>query len=320
MTAAAAVGRFELQQCAQCGAVQYPPREACHRCLSGALRWTAQSGAGELISQTTLFHSQEPYFKARLPWRIGLIRLEAGPVVIAHLHGSLVAPAPVRVVARLDRSAQAALVAVPARSPVEWRADPQLRELTLDPAGRNVLLTENDSTLARELLSQLQRTGARMLRPGIAGQEVEPHVDVLIHCAVHAVDPVPDPPGPIEANYFGLVRLVERFGPALKDRAAATGAPVAWVNVLPVDALGGGPAGDERASALAATLCLTQWLRTDMQPAGVRVVNVFAADVGAKVLVRGILAGLRDGLEDVFLGAAAEDWRANWLESRATGN
>ncbi len=34
MTAAAAEGRFELQQCDDCGAVQYPPREACHRCLS----------------------------------------------------------------------------------------------------------------------------------------------------------------------------------------------------------------------------------------------------------------------------------------------
>ena len=34
MTAAAAEGRFELQVCEDCGAVQYPPREACHRCLS----------------------------------------------------------------------------------------------------------------------------------------------------------------------------------------------------------------------------------------------------------------------------------------------
>ena len=30
LTAAAAEGRFALQVCADCGAVQYPPREACH--------------------------------------------------------------------------------------------------------------------------------------------------------------------------------------------------------------------------------------------------------------------------------------------------
>ena len=34
MTAAAAEGRFELQVCRRCQAVQYPPRDACHRCLS----------------------------------------------------------------------------------------------------------------------------------------------------------------------------------------------------------------------------------------------------------------------------------------------
>jgi hypothetical protein len=37
LTAAAAMGRFELQQCKDCGAVQYPPREACQVCLSTKL-------------------------------------------------------------------------------------------------------------------------------------------------------------------------------------------------------------------------------------------------------------------------------------------
>ena len=50
LTAAAALGRFELQVCAECGTVQYPPREVCHRCLSGALRWREQNGLGELLS------------------------------------------------------------------------------------------------------------------------------------------------------------------------------------------------------------------------------------------------------------------------------
>ena len=37
----AALGKLELQCCAACGAVQYPPREACVRCLSPELEWTA---------------------------------------------------------------------------------------------------------------------------------------------------------------------------------------------------------------------------------------------------------------------------------------
>ena len=50
-------GRLELQRCAGCGAIQYPPREACVRCLSEELEWTVMSGAGELVSETTLHHS-----------------------------------------------------------------------------------------------------------------------------------------------------------------------------------------------------------------------------------------------------------------------
>ena len=49
MTAAAAEGRFELQVCKDCSAVQYPPREACQQCLSIRLDWKPQSQAGELL-------------------------------------------------------------------------------------------------------------------------------------------------------------------------------------------------------------------------------------------------------------------------------
>lgn len=135
LTAAAARGRFELQQCAHCQAVQYPPREACHRCLSTELPWTLQTGAGELIAQTTLFHSHEAFFSARTPWRVGLIRLDCGPSVVAHVHAAVgAAPARVRIVARLDRSAQAVLVAVPDTAAVTVIEDGKLAEILL-PAG-----------------------------------------------------------------------------------------------------------------------------------------------------------------------------------------
>ena len=58
--------------------MQYPPREACHRCLSPSLNWRAQGGDGELLSQTTLHHSNDLFFRERLPWRLGLVRLDAG--------------------------------------------------------------------------------------------------------------------------------------------------------------------------------------------------------------------------------------------------
>jgi len=107
LTAAAALGRFELQVCRDCGRVQYPPREACCVCLSPRLDWRVQDGAGELLSETMLRHSFELFFRERMPWRLGMIRLDCGPVLVAHLHGDCSpAPARVRVRAKL-RGAEA---------------------------------------------------------------------------------------------------------------------------------------------------------------------------------------------------------------------
>ena len=63
VTAAATQGRFELQACKDCGAVQYPPREACQKCLSPRLRWAQQTGEGALLGSTTLHHSNDLYWE-----------------------------------------------------------------------------------------------------------------------------------------------------------------------------------------------------------------------------------------------------------------
>jgi len=144
MTAAAAEGRFELQVCQRCQAVQYPPRDACHRCLSSQLRWAAQSGAGELLSETVLHHSNDPFYRERLPWRLGLIRLNVGPTVIAHLHGDVASPSTstvrVHVGARLDRAGAAVLIGFPPEETEHMADDTMLREMTSDPKFRKILV------------------------------------------------------------------------------------------------------------------------------------------------------------------------------------
>src|SRR5215471_10462052 len=70
LTAFAAQGRLALQVCRDCATVHYPPQEACRNCLSVRLEWRAQDGAGELLSDTVLRHSNELYFRARLPLRV----------------------------------------------------------------------------------------------------------------------------------------------------------------------------------------------------------------------------------------------------------
>lgn len=156
LTAAAAEGRFELQVCERCATVQYPPREACCRCLHTCLPWRLQDGRGSLLAATTLHHSHDLFFRERLPWRLGLVHLDAGPSVVAHLHGDVPqGPARVRVTAKLDKAGQAVLVAFPEQEVPFMSDDRQLRELTCDPKFRKVLVTDGKSELGQQLVHAL---------------------------------------------------------------------------------------------------------------------------------------------------------------------
>jgi NAD(P)-dependent dehydrogenase (short-subunit alcohol dehydrogenase family)/uncharacterized OB-fold protein len=169
MTAAAAEGRFELQVCKDCGAVQYPPREACHRCLSARLPWRAQSGAGHLLGVTTLHHSNDPFFRERLPWRLGLVQLDAGPSLIVHLHGEVgEAPAPVTVGARLDRAGQAVLIGFPRDGSEHMADDKMLREMTSDPKLRKVLVSDGKTAVGQAIVHALVQAGADIVWVGHA--------------------------------------------------------------------------------------------------------------------------------------------------------
>ena len=169
LTAAAAEGRFALQTCTECGATQYPPREACYQCLSPALAWRGQTGAGELLAQTTLAHSNDLYFRERLPWHLGMVRLDAGPSVMVHLHGEVgAAPARVRVTARLDRAGQAVLIALPEKGSPHMADDPMLREMASDPKMRKVLVTDGKSPVGQAVVRALVAAGADLVWVGHA--------------------------------------------------------------------------------------------------------------------------------------------------------
>lgn len=169
LTAAAARGRLELQTCRDCGTVQYPPREACRVCLSQRLDWKLQDGAGELLSKATLHHSNELFYRERIPWRLGMVRLDCGPVVVAHLHGDCAgAPSRVRVLANLDRAGQAALVAIPENDTPNMSDDRQLREMTCDPKFRKVLITDAKSLVGQVLVEEIVKAGADLVWAGYA--------------------------------------------------------------------------------------------------------------------------------------------------------
>src|SRR6476619_7187260 len=169
LTSAAAEGRFELQTCFDCGAIQYPPRSACVKCVSHRLEWLEVDGGGELIADTVLHHSNELYYRERVPLRLGTVRLEAGPSLLAHVHGDCpAAPTPVRVRAHLDRSGQAVLMALPREHTANMSDDPMLREMTSDPKFRKVLITDGKSTTGQALARAMVEAGVDVVWLGVA--------------------------------------------------------------------------------------------------------------------------------------------------------
>ena len=370
LTAAAATGRFELQQCADCGAVQYPPREACHVCLSAHLPWQAQSGAGVLLSETVLHHSNDLFFRERLPWRLGLVQMDCGPTIMVHLLDCApAAPARVVVGVRLDRAGQAVMLGFPELETDHMSEDRVLREMTCDPKFRKVLVTDGKTTVGQALVKVLASAGADIIwvghaepwkkLPGFAdivalpqvtlvpldltsaksvgelAGEVAGKVDIVINnaevhrthgiAARHGVDAAR---AEMDINYFGLLRLAQEFGPALKGRGAdGPAGAVAWVNLLSIYALSNFPPHGTYSASKAAALSLAQCLRAEMRMAGIRVINVFPGPIDDEwnqltpppklppaSVAQAIVKALRDGVEDVYPGDVAQEWLARWRD------
>jgi len=160
LSAAAAEGRFALQHCYECGTVQYPPRDACVSCLCTELPWQDVNPNGEILAETTVRTSTKLYFRERAPWRTGTVKLDAGPVIICHLHNDCERQGRVELINRLDLAGQAVLLALPKTRKPYMEDDPQLRALTSDPKHRRVLLTDGRNPNAPALATALLNAGA----------------------------------------------------------------------------------------------------------------------------------------------------------------
>ncbi len=313
-TAAAAEGRLAMQVCKECGTVLYPARELCTACLSEALEWREQTGAGTILAATVVRRPYELYFRERAPWRTGLVRLDCGVTVAAFLYGACPEPrGRVRVRAQLDRAGQGVLVALPEKDDPDMADDALLRELSNTPKGRRILVTDAATPLGGAMVAELVSAGAAHVWAGVApgkdcavgsdagsgsvtavpldvtdpdtvdalADRIGRDVDILINTAEYhdTGSGIPDPAraqAEMETNYFGLLRLSEAFAPAMRARGADMPVnAVAWVNILSVFALSNYPAHGTFSASKAAALSLAQKLRAEMRPAGLRVVNVF---------------------------------------------
>ncbi|PQO23345.1 short-chain dehydrogenase [Rhodobacteraceae bacterium WD3A24] len=367
LTAAAAEGRFMLQVCDGCGAVQYPPRDACVQCLSTALTWRDVTPAGRLIATTRVHASPDPYFRERLPWRTGTVQLDAGPSVICHLHGDCESGARVRLINRLDKAGHGVIMALPEEATPNMADDPQLREMTADPKHRRVLITDARAPDAPALAKAMLEAGASTVflgeaegwrpwpgREALAAMEgvsilpldvtdtssarelageIGGKTDILINNArfirpggmFDRGDTV-FPGREMEVNYLGLLRLAQAFGPAMRGRGAdGVNSAAAWVNILSAHALINAPDHATFCASQAAALSLSQALRAELRAGGVKVMNLYVGPtdddwhqplpppkVAPAALARSLVAGLRDGLEEVHCGDVARDIAERW--------
>jgi NAD(P)-dependent dehydrogenase (short-subunit alcohol dehydrogenase family)/uncharacterized OB-fold protein len=365
LTAAAAQGRFELQVCSDCKAVIYPARDACPVCLSARLPFVPVANGGMVLAETTVQVSNGLYFRERVPWRVGTVKLDVGPTVIAHLHGDVLEGQRVRLQFKLDKGGAAVAIALPEKDTPNMADDPQWREMTCDPKFRRALITDGRTVVGQAMAKAFSNAGASIVFVGIADDwkpfpgmeelrriervEIVPldvtdtesvneqaeqnggRVDIIVNTAEHV-----RPGGlmgrhgltiareELDIRYLGLVRLAQAFGPAMRSRGAdGVNSAAAFVNLLSVHALMNWPAYGCYSATEAACLSAAQCLRAEMRPGGVKVMNVFFGPletewfqsipppkVAPAALANAVVDGLKNGLEDVFVGDVAEDIRA----------
>lgn len=80
-------GKLSVQHCKACGDMRYPPSPVCPRCLSADQDWRVVSGDGTLESWVDFHRAYWDGFAGDLPYRVCLVRLAEGPVMVSNLVG-----------------------------------------------------------------------------------------------------------------------------------------------------------------------------------------------------------------------------------------
>lgn len=162
--------------------------------------------------------------------------------------------------------------------------------------------------------------------------------DILINTAQHvrassvfAGDALSEAKDAMDVNVFGPLRLLQAFGPIMRGRGAdGENSAVAWVNCLSVYALSDWPSYGVNGASQAAALALAQNARAEFAASGVKVVNAFHGpidDQWAQELpppkiaparfAKDVMAALKQGLEEIFVGDIASDIHERWKENPA---
>lgn len=84
---AAARGRLVIQQCADCGQMQWTPQFACRSCLGEQLGWLECSGRAVVYSATVVHRSPDPRLWPA-PYVVAVVTLDEGPRMLTRITGA----------------------------------------------------------------------------------------------------------------------------------------------------------------------------------------------------------------------------------------
>jgi uncharacterized OB-fold protein len=77
--------RFQLPWCCACERTHFPPRPFCPHCWCDDIEWRPSIGRGRIYSFTTVRNNPPTAFVDRLPYVIGIVRLDDGVQVLANI-------------------------------------------------------------------------------------------------------------------------------------------------------------------------------------------------------------------------------------------
>jgi uncharacterized OB-fold protein len=84
---AARENRLVVQACPDCGDMRFPPSPICPKCLNAEQTWQPCSGRATLESWVDFHRAYWAGFNDALPYRVCLVRLAEGPLLVSNLMG-----------------------------------------------------------------------------------------------------------------------------------------------------------------------------------------------------------------------------------------
>jgi NAD(P)-dependent dehydrogenase (short-subunit alcohol dehydrogenase family) len=297
--------------------------------------------SGTVVAAATLRRSNEPYFNEHVPFRIGAVRPRCGSVVLAFLTTEVTGLGQrVKLANELSHAGEAVFVAFPAEG---FRDTNIMSDPNRIVKGKNVLITGAAGGIGTALVQAFQRAGAGAIYAGmrrgepiqgsslvamdvtspeqlrsLAG-ELGDRLDIIVNNAgfnanssfLSSHDALVR--REIETNYYGPLNVVRAFSPSFKARESGV-----FVNVLSVLSHVNLPTVGSYCASKAAAFSLTQALRAELMPFGVRVCGIFppVVDTGMSThipppklspreVADALIEQIRDGIEDCYPGMAA---------------